>query len=251
MPNYSLKLKFHYNLIFLFILILFVKDIEILNNYKDISNEDVYKVYLNNSTKIGLRWEKADYKLLIHILSIDCKINLEVNKKIKFENISYYNNNVYYITKDYNEIVNLAINPLISSLKEQNQKRNYPLIINTVKYNYFYTPFPTLNIKENEPILLYFNSDLKSIQLVYANSNIEQPIIVSFFIKEKIKFKIEISNQKNKIINKIINYKENIIFKPKSYYINYDILISLDEEDIINSTMIVKIIQNNLSPIYL
>ena len=251
MSNYSLKLKFHYNLIFLFILILFVKDIEILNNYKDISNEDVYKVYLNNSTKIGLRWEKADYKLLIHILSIDCKINLEVNKKIKFENISYYNNNVYYITKDYNEIVNLAINPLISSLKEQNQKRNYPLIINTVKYNYFYTPFPTLNIKENEPILLYFNSDLKSIQLVYANSNIEQPIIVSFFIKEKIKFKIEISNQKNKIINKIINYKENIIFKPKAYYTNYDILISLDEENIINSTMIVKIIQNNLSPIYL
>ena len=251
MPNYSLKLKFHYNLIFLFILILFVKDKEILNKYKDISNEDVYKVYLNNSTKIGLKWKKDDYKLLIHILSIDCKINLEVNKKIKFENISYYNNNVYYITKDYNEIVNLAINPLISSLKEQNQKRNYPLIINTVKYNYFYTPFPTLNIKENEPILLYFNSDLKSIQLVYANSNIEQPIIVSFFIKEKIKFKIEISNQKNKIINKIINYKENIIFKPKAYYTNYDILISLDEENIINSTMIVKIIQNNSSPIYL
>ena len=88
MPNYSLKLKFHYNLIFLFILILFVKDIEILNNYKDISNEDVYKVYLNNSTKIGLWWKKDDYKLLIHILSIDCEINLEVNKTIKFKNIS-------------------------------------------------------------------------------------------------------------------------------------------------------------------
>ena len=92
---------------------------------------------------------------------------------------------------------------------------------------------------------------MKTINLIYTNSNSEQPIIVSFFIKEKIKFKIEISNNKNKIINKIINYKENIIFKPKSYYINYDILISLDEEDIINSTMIVKIIQNNLSPIYL
>ena len=184
-------------------------------------------------------------------MSIDCKINLEVNKKIKFENISYYNNNVYYITKDYNEIVNLAINPLISSLKEQNQKRNYPLIINTIKYSYFYTPLPTLNIKENEPIFLYFNSDLKTINLIYTNSNSEQPIIVSFFIKEKIKFKIEISNNKNKIINKIINYKENIIFKPKAYYTNYDILISLDEENIINSTMIVKIIQNNSSPIYL
>jgi len=251
MPNYSLKSKFHYNLIFLFILILFVKDQEILNKYKDISNEDVYKVYLNNSTKIGLWWKKDDYKLLIHILSIDCEINLEVNKTIKFKNISSYINYAYYITKDYKENIYLTINPLISSIKEQAQKRNYPLIINTVKYSYFYTPFPTLNVKENEPIFLYFNSDLKSIQLVYTTSNIEQPIIVSFFIKEKIKFKIEISNQNNKIINKIINYKENIIFKPKSYYTNYDILISLDEENIIDSTMIVKIIQNNSSPIYL
>ena len=244
MSNYSLKLKFHYNLIFLFLLILFVKD-------KDITNFDVYKEYLNKSTEIRLNWTKNDYKLLINILCIDCEINLDYINKNKFKNISYYNNSAYYISTDYNELICLTIKPLIRSSKEQNQKRNYPLIINTIKYSLFYTPFPTLNVKENEPIFLYFNSDLKSIKLVYTNSNSEQPIIVSLFIKEKIKFKIEISYNNKKIINKIINYKENIIFKPKYYCTNYDILISLDEEGAKNSTMIVKIIQNNSSPIYL
>ena len=74
--------------------------------------------------------------------------------------------------------------------------------------------------------------------------------IISFFIKEAIKFKIEISDGENNIINRNINYKENIIIKPKISKGNYTILIYPDEE-IINSTMIVKITHSNSSPFYL
>ena len=87
-------------------------------------------------------------------------------------------------------------------LKEENQNRNYPLIINTLQFYYYENLF--LNVKENEPIFLYFNNGFKSIKLIYQFKNIiinnNQPIIVSFFIKEKINFKIEISDQKKIIL---------------------------------------------------
>ena len=51
-------------------------------------------------------------------------------------------------------------------------------------------------------------------------------------------------------IERIINYKENIIIKPEKYYSYYIIRIS-PVEDKINSTMIVKIYQGNTSPFYL
>ena len=249
MSNYSMNLKFYYNLFFLFILILYVKNQEILNECSEnVTNGEVCLEYLNNSTEIELNWRQDDYNLIIHILSIDCEIEVDDINKNNFEKISYYNYDAYYLSKHYDNSISLKINPLIPS-KKQNQNRNYPLIINTIKNSSIFMPYisPVLNVKENEPIFLYFNNDFKSINLFYGNSNIKQPIIISFFTKEKTKFKIEISDQ-IKIINKIINYKGNIIFNPE-YYADYDISISL-EEDINNSTMMVKIFQNNSSPIY-
>ena len=133
---------------------------------------------------------------------------------------------------------------------ERKQNRIYPLIINSININD--SKIPQLIIKEKEPVFLYFNNILKKINLIYEfeNVNIDHPIIVSFYIKEKIKFKIEVSVGERNIINRIINYKENIIIKPESHKENYIISITPDE-GIINSTMIINIIQNNLSPIYL
>ena len=105
---------------------------------------------------------------------------------------------------------------------------------------------------KNEPTFLFFNNDLQNATLLYkfGNRDLGYPIIISFFIKEKIKFRIKISDEDNYIIiNRTINYKENIIIKPESIKA-YNISIN-PEEYIINSTMIVKIIQNNNTPFYL
>ena len=64
------------------------------------------------------------------------------------------------------------------------------------------------------------------------------------------KFLFLISNIHKKNIERIINYKENIIIKPENYSTYYSIKIS-PVEDKINSTMIVKIYQGNTSPFYL
>jgi len=160
--------------------------------------------------------------------------------------ISNYNYDAYSVlindTKTY-----LNINPLINSSKEQSYFKNYPLIINQIYFDD--SGIPQLNVKENEPVFLYFNNALKLINLLYKfeNNDIEYPIIVSFFIKEKIKFKVEISDGENNITNRIINYKENFIIKPKHNKI-YNISITPNENGIIDSTMIVKIIHNNSIP---
>ena len=99
-------------------------------------------------------------------------------------------------------------------------------------------------------IILYFNDYLTNISLNYFENDNKYPIIISFFIKEKIKFKIEISDGDKIIMNRNIIYKENIIIKPESSNVNYTISIYLDDK-IKNSTMIVQIIQNNATPFYL
>ena len=165
---------------------------------------------------------------------------------MKMKKISNYNYDAYSVlindTKTY-----LNINPLINSSKEQSYFKNYPLIINQIYFDD--SGIPQLNVKENEPVFLYFNNALKLINLLYKfeNNDIEYPIIVSFFIKEKIKFKVEISDGENNITNRIINYKENFIIKPKHNKI-YNISITPNENGIIDSTMIVKIIHNNSIP---
>ena len=135
-------------------------------------------------------------------------------------------------------------------------KMKYSSIIYYLK-NFYKTPILfnicfTSKVKENEPVFLYFNNVLKLINLLYKfeNNDIEYPIIISFLISEKLKFKIEITDGENIITNRIINYEENIIIKPKPNK-TYNISITLNEKDIINSTMIVKIFQNNSIPFYL
>ena len=190
--------------------------------------------------------------LLIHFLSIDYQIKLDTKEQQKqyIYKISNTNYEVYCIYLD-DKSAKFTISPLFFSDKEQNKNRNYPLIINSIEIED--SKISELIVKENDPIFLSFNNKLKKVNLVYKfeNNNIGHPLIISFWIKEKIKFKIEISDlEKNIIINRTINYKEKIIINPKPKKI-YNILITQDEGIIINSTMIVKIIQDNSTPLYL
>ena len=266
MVKYPLKFKLHYNFIFLFILISNVKDKEILNqiqDYKDKSiNEEIkegaFTKYLNNSKELELDFQKESKgKLLIYFTPIDCEIIITIKTVKKEEGKS----NVIYenIYINYNNASNVSFNNnirkfTIKLLTKMRTNENCPLIISSIKIDN--TNAPNLTIKENEPAFLYFNKNLKNINLNYnfeSKSTIKSPIIVSFFNKEKKKFEIKISDgSENDNIKRNISYKENIIIKPKSSKVNYTISISsFSNEEILNSTIIVKIIIDNSTPFYL
>ena len=107
---------------------------------------------------------------------------------------------------------------------------------------------PELVLREKEPILFYFNYSIKKLKLIYNHDNNRNPIIVSFFIKEKARFRIECNDGEEKI-NKTIYYKETILIKPHSSNIQYNILITRIDQ--VNSTMIIKASGNNSSSFYL
>ena len=270
MVKYPLKLKFHYNFIFLFILISNIKGKEILNQIEDyktnsFNNEPkgVFTEYLNNLKELELIIpDNFTSNLLIYFTPINCQINvtaqikLEKTTKRKFkeknESIFINNNNASSVSfkniyNNYNNITKFTI----KLLKNIRENKNCPLIINSFEIDNPETP--KLTIKENEPTFLYFNDSLKKVDLLYNFENtIKSPIIVSFFIKEKIKFNIKILEDGNNIIiNRNISYKENIFIYPKSLnIIKYTISISSDK-NIYNTTMIVKIIKDNSTPFYL
>ena len=119
--------------------------------------------------------------------------------------------------------MNFFLFPLNKSITEING--DYLLITTCIKMDK--SNIPELNMIENEPVFLYFSDILKEFNLVYnfKQNNNEHPIIVSFYIQEKMNFKIKISDNKNKIIiEKIINYKDKIEFKSETDKI-YNIFI--------------------------
>ena len=103
MYKYFFKLKFHYNLFFLFILILYVKNQENIKEYsKIIEYNKVCIEYLNNSKGIELRWLDYYQGLIVHILSLDGKIIIKDKEQTNLlTKISHYNYDAYFI--DYND----------------------------------------------------------------------------------------------------------------------------------------------------
>jgi len=140
MMKYLLKLKLHYNFIFLFILISSVKveEISIEPDYEKIGETSTK--YLNKNKEIELYF-KGDIKnqiLLVHFFPIDCEIKIETinpeqNKKNKIiiKKIHNYNYDSFFVL--FKNSSSFRISPLKLSQKEQNQNRNYHLIINTIK----------------------------------------------------------------------------------------------------------------------
>ena len=250
MMKLSSKLKFLYNFIFLFIFIINVKGqyvtITLRKSDIQIINIDNSKIRIDNEQTSQISKNRIGF--LINILTIDCEFNITNVQENVTKEISHYDykaTSIFLLNKGHN----FFIEPLIHS-KNKEQYRKCPLIINRIDIDK--SIIPELNINGNEPVFLYFNDFLKQIKLVYnydKKNNMEHPIIISFFIQEKKKFKIQISDEEKSITSRYINYKENIIIKPIQGK-TYNIFIT-PEEGIINSTMIVKIIQNNSYPFYL
>ena len=138
MNKHLLKLKFFYNLIFLFILLLNVKG-EVINydsdKYIEIKKPGIISTYIDNSSVrrthvYQTSTHKKNNRFLINILSIDCKVDLTNVQTNVIKNITHYNYNALSIF--LNEDSNFSIKPLIQSKKEQSQNRKYPLIISRI-----------------------------------------------------------------------------------------------------------------------
>ena len=204
------NVKVQFKFFFLYILIsnLYCKDIykENINDSikeKQIVQEDikiitsilepgkVYNLNLYKLTEINIRFLK-DYgdNLLVQLYPLECKIYLtdSAGKTNNIYRISNYNYDAFYslITKNNG----LKIKPLIYSSDEEKNDISCPLIINSVKILND-DKIPELTLNEKVPVLFYFNDTNTKLRAIYNHNNNENPIIVSFFIKEKARFTIE------------------------------------------------------------
>ena len=218
-------------------------------NFGEVQTEFLYdkKMYLFN---INLSTYKIDNDLLIYFYPLDCQI--EIDNNIKIETISNYEYNAYYaiIEKDKIEKTNFKIRVLNNLLDENSKNRTYHLVINSLEY----INNAELKVKEKKPFILNFNNSLNEIKLSYELNKSEQyPIVVSFFIKERVKFEIKVNNGEDQEFNKIIYYEDKVLIN-KNFFPNNSLYIyisikSLEKEK--NAIMITKIIGNHLSPNYL
>ena len=268
MKEYLSKAKVKFKFFFLYVLIsnLYCKDIDNGNIYDNLKIKQfisknkifnyrlesgrVYNLNLYNlkTTNIQFTYYRV-YDLLVHFYPLECKIYLTDSNgnEDNIYNISNFNYDAFYtLISKYNPN-SFIINPLINSINEEIKNIECPLIINSVEIRNDAQP-PELVLNEKEPVLFYFNENIQNLNLIYNHNNNENPIIVSFFIKEKTRFRIECNEGEEKI-NKIIYYKETIIIKPNSSKVQYK--ISIPRIDHINSTMIIKVSGNNSSSFYL
>ena len=149
------------------------------------------------------------------------------------------------IQKDKIDSSYIVIKPLINPLEEKNKKRTYHLIINSFDANN-----PKLHFNEKFPTLIYFDSNLDKMILSYHINNSEEPVVFSFFIKERNRFEVKILDDEKQ--NRIIGYKDNIIIDPKKISVkdNNIYITTINKLDKKDCTMIVKVSGNN-SPFYL
>ena len=219
----------------------------------DVQSELIFKekIYVFNFNQNDNKNEDYEDYYLIHFYPLDChiKIAIENNKNnadiIKINNYEYDAFSVK-IHKDDLEEVNIKLKTLITSNDEYNKNRTFHLMINSFQNN----DESKLNIKENEPTFLYFNNNLKKIKLFYEiNTELTNPIFVSFFIKERVKFKVEIEKTE---INKTISYIDGILISKEeiSRLSNVTIIIKILEEEK-DAVLISKIEQNYSIPQYL
>jgi len=270
MKEYLLKAKFQFKFFFLYALIsnLFCKDIyeEAINDniiQKQIIQEDSKNDIIDYELTPGKVYNLKLYKLktanirflnikngdnyVIHFYPLECKIYLtDSNDNIdNIYKISNYDYDAFYSLITGNRT--FKVKPLINLIKEEINNITYPLIINSVKISNN-SQIPELILNEKEPVLFFFKDKITNLRLIYNHNKSENPIIISFFIKEKARFRIECNDGKEKI-NKIIYYKETLLIKPNSSNTQYNILITRIDQ--VNSTMIIKISGNNSSSFYL
>ena len=214
--------------------------------YVPLYNENIYYFNLNLSNY------NNESEFLVHFYPFDCHIEIEAekDKNINFEKISNFEYDSYYviIKKGELESINIKIKPLIYSLNEIKKKKTYYLAINSFENNN-----KKLILEEQASTLLYFNNNLTEIQLLYELNKTEiYPIVISFFIKERVKFEVIVSNGKENIFSKTIAYTDKILINP-NYFQKFSSYIYFSIKNIQgkDAVMITNIIGNYFVPIYL
>ena len=232
-------------------------DLYLPNEYNDFEKEEVFSttlnigkiqtIFLNSSNIYQFYFSKikVESDLLVNIYPLDCPIQISASdESITIENISNYEYDAFFviIKKEKIDSSYIRIKPLINPLEEKNRKRTYHLIFNS-----FDKSNPQLIFNEKFPTLIYFYSSLEKMKFIYESNNSKEPVVFSFFIKERNRFNVTISKDENQ--NRIIAYKDNIIIDPKIVsYDNIDIFVK--KMDNKNCAMIVKVSGNSL-PFYL
>ena len=193
-------------------------------------------------------------QILVHFYPLDCpiKIAAENENNTNIEIISNFEYDSYYaiITKGELESTNIKIKPLIYSLNDNDINRTYFLAINSFENN---NNNKTLILLENQSTLLYFNNNLEKIQLIYLLNKTENyPKVISFFIKERVKFEVIVSNGKENIFSKVIAYTDRIIINPNDFQkFSSNIYFSIKNIEGKDAVMITDIIGKYPSSIYL
>ena len=215
----------------------------------EVHTEPLYDSYIYKFDFFG---NNKESDLLINFYPLDCQIKIAVlndngHEGIIMQSISNYENDAYSFLIP-NQKINFTyfkIKPLINGLKENNLKRTYHLVINS-----FYKDNPQLFLNEKEPTLIYFDSNINKIKLFYNSSNLEEPLIFSFFIKERAKFEAKVmDDEKSK---RIIAYKDNVIVNPSiTSETNNNIFLTVNKITNKTSTLIVKVSGNSTYPYYL
>jgi hypothetical protein len=222
-------------------------------NIGEVQNEILYteKIYKFN---LDLSNFNNEGDLLIHFYPLDCKIKIvaknENDYNITIKQINNYDYNIFYaiIKKDQLKSSYFKIMPLINQLDITNKYRDFHLTINSFENN----NNPQLFLKEKVPTPIYFSKDFTKIKILYnlKDENYKNSVAFSFFIKERDTFEVEILDGENP--NRIIGYIDNIIINPETLSKQYNsFYLSINKmNNNKDSTMIIKVIENNKSSFY-
>ena len=230
---------------------------EVIN--KTINIGEVHSEYLYKEKIYIFNFDLSNYnnenEFLVYFYPLDCQIKIasENDNIINIEKISNYGNDGYYaiIKKGELNYLSIKVKPLIFSLNDYKKNRTYHLVINSFEKN----NNAQFILKEKAPTLLYFNNNLNEIQLLYNLNNLKtneiSPIIISFFIKERVKFQVTVWNEKGNILSKIVAYTDKIFVHPNSFQNSDCIYFTIKKIEEKNAVMIVNIIGNHKTPFYL
>ena len=217
---------------------------------------NVYEEILYSSNKYIFYFNEIDAKnnnLYFHFYPLDdCHIKISPNDtSVKIEPRSNYNNKLFYAQINSGKMldsISFKIEPINYLNKDNNSTCH--LIINSFNGNN--DNIPKLNLLEKSPTFLHFDKNIKKIRLFYdKQKEIIEPIVFSFFIKDKVKFNVAFENagltktQTISYIDKFIITKDLI-----SSNENISILLTLKEEEK-ESDLIVRVIGDNSKFYYL
>ena len=186
--------------------------------------------------------------LSIHFYPLDCQIEIIKEDDMIIERISNYEYDAYYAKIQGNKLnsTHFKIRTLINSVNDYKKKRTFHLKINS-----FDIKSPNLKLKEKEPTLLSFKNGFDKINLTYDLIQKEYPISISFFIKERVKFHINVTNAENiSLKNKTVYYKDIIVIETYKNSSKINIAIEKKEKEK-EAVIIVKVIGDYTTPIYL